>query len=131
MMLRILIKLQVIHAAAQFSSSAVINVSAESMGGATPGVRATWSTTIPPECMTSVTVNFRNKSGFLVATTTTTNVSQTEFIQTGLQCTTYTITVAVAGETRDLGYSIQHGTVQVHVGGKAFVCMYEILVVVF
>ena len=113
--------------------STVVTVSAESVGGSTPGIRVTWSTTIPLECMTTVTVNFRNKSGFLVATNTTTNTSQTEFIQTGLKCATYTIRVVVTGETRDLGgeYSYQHGTVQVHVGGKAIVCMCEILVTVF
>ena len=74
--------------------------------------------------MTSVTVNIRNESRFLVATNTTKNTSQTEFIQTGLQCATYTITVVVTGETtEDLGgeYSLQYGTVQVLVGGKAIV----------
>ena len=69
--------------------------------------------------MTYVAVNFRNKSRVLIATDTTTNTSQTEFIQTGLQCATvYTITVVIAGETRDLGYSLQYGTVQILVGGK-------------
>ena len=94
------------------------------MGGFTPGVRVTWNTTVPPECMTSVMVNFRNKStSLLVATYTTTNTSQTEFIQTGLQCVTnYSITVVVSGETRDLGFALQYGTVQVLVGGKACTC---------
>ena len=85
-----------------------------------------WTTTIPPRCMTSVTVNFRNKSGNLVATNTTTNTSQTEFIKTGLQCATYMIRVVVAGEPGDQGgnllISIQDSTVQVLVGGKAVVC---------
>ena len=107
-----------LHTGAQFSSS-IVTVRAESVGGSTPGVRVTWNTTVPPECVTSVAVNFRNKSRVLVATDTTTNTSQTEFIQTGLQCATvYTITVVIAGETRDLGYSLQFGTVQILVGGK-------------
>ena len=127
MMLRILIKLPA-YSGAQFSLSTV-TVSAESVGGSTPGVRVTWSTTLPPECVVSVRVNFRNISGFLVAYNTTTNTLQTEFIQTGLQCATYTITVVVSGDTRDLGFSLQYGTVQV--GGNAIVCMCEILVMVF
>ena len=107
-----------LHTGAQFSSSTV-TVSAESVGGSTPGARVTWNTTLPPECVASVAVNFRNKSRVLIATDTTTNTSQTEFIQTGLQCATvYTITVVIAGETRDLGYSLQYGTGQILVGGK-------------
>ena len=74
MMLRILIKLPA-YSGAQFSLSTV-TVSAESVGGSTPGVRVTWSTTLPPECVVSVRVNFRNKSGFLVAYNTTTNTLQ-------------------------------------------------------
>ena len=116
------------RAVVQFHRSTV-TMTAESVGGSTPGVRVTWSTTLPPECVVSVRVNFRNKSGFLVAYNTTTNTLQTEFIQTGLQCATYTITVVVSGDTRDLGFSLQYGTVQV--GGNAIVCMCEILVMVF
>ena len=111
----------VIHTATQFSSS-TITVSAESVGGSTPGARVTWNTTIPSECVTYVAVNFRNESGILVATNIITSASQTEFIQTGLQCgMNYSITVVVAGEASDLGYSLQYGTVQVLVGGKAYV----------
>ena len=94
------------------------------MGDTTPGVRVTWNTTIPPECMTSVTVNFRNISQILVATNTTTNISQPEFIQTDLQCATYYyIRVVVTGEPRDEGgkplTSLQYSTVQeVLVGGN-------------
>ena len=69
-------------------------MSAESVNGS---VRVTWNATIPPECVASVTVQFRTSShGPAVATNTTTNTSQTEFIQTGLQCgTDYYITVTV------------------------------------
>ena len=69
-------------------------------------------------------VNIRNGSRFLEVTNTTKIISQTEFIHTGLQCATYTITVVVTGETtEDLGgkYSLQYGTVQVLVWGKAIV----------
>ena len=57
----------------------------------------TWNTTIPPECVAFVTVQFRTSSrGPAVATYTTTNTSQTEVIQTGLQCgTDYYIAVTV------------------------------------
>ena len=71
------------------------------MSGSTPGVRVTWSTTLPPECVTFVRVDFKNISGFLVSTYTATNVSQTEVIQTGLQCATnYYIRVVVTGKPR-------------------------------
>ena len=114
-----------IHAVDQFLSSTV-TVTVESVGGSTPGAGVTWTTTIPPRCMTSVTVKFRNKSGNLVATNTTTNTSQTEFIKTGLQCATYMIRVVVAGEPGDQGGNpltfIQDSVVQVLVGGKVIVC---------
>ena len=74
------------------------------MGGSTPGARVTWNTTVPPECVTSVTVEFRTSSrGPIVATYTTTNTSQTVVIQTGLQCgaSYYYITVVVTGESQD------------------------------
>jgi len=62
-------------------------VNAESVDGSTPAARVTWSTTIPPECVASVKVDFRTvSSGPVVANYTTTNTSQTEFIQTGLRC---------------------------------------------
>ena len=60
-----------------------VTVSAESMNGTTPGVRVTWNTTLPPECVTSVTVEFRNDShGPVVATYNATNASETEIVQT-------------------------------------------------
>ena len=49
------------HAAGQFSLSNV-TVSAESVGGSTPGVRVTWKTTTPLECVTYVRVEFRASS---------------------------------------------------------------------
>ena len=112
------------HPVTQFHFSTV-TVSAESVGGSTPGVRVTWSTTLPPECVASVTVNFRTSSrGPVVATYTTTNTSQTEFIQTGLQCaTSYYITVVVTGETSDVHPTLNSRQVQVLVGGKEIVCM--------
>ena len=74
------------HPVTQFYSYTV-NVSAGSVGGPIPGVRVTWCTTLPPECVTSVRVEFRtSKLGPVVATNTTTNTSQTQIIQTGLQC---------------------------------------------
>ena len=40
----------------------IVNVSAESVGGSTPGVRVTWNTTVTPECVTSVTVEWSKKT---------------------------------------------------------------------
>ena len=111
------------HADAQFLSSN-LTVRAESVGGSTPGVRVTWSTTIPPECVTSVGVNFRTTpNGVLAATNTTTNASQTEIIQTGLQCATYySINVVVSGKPRYQGVPLEQflssNQVQVFIGGK-------------
>ena len=109
-----------------------VTASAESVGRSTSGARVTWNTTLPPECVTSVRVEFRTSShGPVVASNTTTNTSQTEVIQTGLQCATnYYIRVVVTGELRPPGgmptthmMSPRHSDVQVIVGGKENVCM--------
>ena len=107
-----------IHTATQFSLNYNVTVSAESVGGPTPAVRVTWSTTAPPQCVTSVRVDFRTSSrGPVVATNTTTNTSQTEVIQTGLQCATnYHITVVVTGATS--GGSTIRRPVRVFAGGN-------------
>ena len=47
------------HAVTQFHFFNV-TVSAESVGGSTPGVRVTWRTTVPSECVAPVRVEFRN-----------------------------------------------------------------------
>ena len=74
-----------------------VTMSAESVGGPTPGVRVTWSTTVPPECVASVTVKFKlSEMGNLSSTYNTTNISEAEVIQTGLRCATkYYIRVVV------------------------------------
>ena len=113
------------HAAVQFGLS-TITVNAESVNGSTPAARVTWSTTIPPECVTSVTVEFRtDRLGEVVANYTSTNTSQTEVHQTGLQCGTYYyIRVVVTGETSGGEHVTQSSNqVQVLVGGKEIVCM--------
>ena len=100
-----------------------VNVSAESVGGSTPGVRLTWSTALPPECVTSARVKFTTESyyGPVVATYTTTN---TEVIQTGLHCATnYFITVVVSGRpilpvVGSYLPSTLQSQVQVFIGGK-------------
>ena len=110
------------NAALQFSLYYTVTASAESVDGPTPAVRVTWNTTVPPQCVASVRVEFRtgSHSGPLVATYTTTNTSQTEIIQTGLQCVTnYYIRVVVTGAAGTLSSS----PVQVLVGGKEIVCM--------
>ena len=119
------------HAVTQFHFSTV-TASAESVGGSTPGARVTWNTTVPPECVTSVRVEFRTSShGPVVANYITTNASQTEVIQTGLQCTTnYYTRVLLTGKLRTLGGMTviamlypRHPDVQLLVGGKETVCM--------
>ena len=66
------------HEAARFTLKNV-TVSAESVDGSTPAARVIWSTTAPPQCVTSVRVEFRTSSrGNAVATYTTTNTSQSE-----------------------------------------------------
>ena len=124
------------HAVTQFHFRTV-TASAESVGGSTPGARVTWNTTVPPECVTSVRVEFRTSSHIrdtVVAsnttTNTTTNTSQTEVIQTGLQCaTSYYIRVVVTGEIRQPGGMTDtpmlnsRSFVQIFVGGKEIVCM--------
>ena len=115
------------HAVTQFH---FYNVTARawSVGGSTPGARVTWSTTVPPECVKSVRVEFRTSSGShgpAVATNTTTNTSQTEVIQAGLLCATnYYIRVVVTGEIRQPGGMTDtpmlssRSDVQIFVGGK-------------
>ena len=78
--------------------------------------------------MTYVTVEFRTSShGPLLANYTTANTSQTEIIQTGLQCATYYYTRVVVtggpGGTLMLNPRQNNLIVQVLVGGKATVCM--------
>ena len=125
------------HAATQFHFFTV-NVSAESVNALTPGVRVTWNTTVPPECVASVRVEFRTSSlGPVVASYTTTNISsQTVVIQTGLQCAkNYYIRVVVTGELRTPDgmpttptLSPRHSDVQVFVGGKETVSMTVMLI---
>ena len=108
----------IIHAGADYSLCTV-TVSAEREDGSTPGAKVTWSTTVPPECVASVTVEFRtsySSSGSVVRSYTTTSTSETEVIHTGLQCgTTYYIRVVVTG-VASLG-TMSSNQVQVHVGG--------------
>ena len=63
---------------------------------------------VPPECVTSVTANFRTtRNGQLAATNITTN-TQTEIIQTSLQCgTRYYIRVVVSGKPRYQGDPVE------------------------
>ena len=111
----------IIHVAGQVSLSTV-TVSAENVRGfSTPAARVTWSTTVPPQCVASVRVDFRTSSrGPVVATSTTTNTSQTEVVQTGLQCDAYYyIRVLVTGNTSDdIQVTLNSRPVQVVAGGK-------------
>ena len=116
-------------AAVQFALSTVI-VSAESVNGF---VRVTWNATAPPQCVTSVAVEFRtgSHSGPVVASNTTNNASQTEFVQIGLQCgTNYYIFVDVTGETSNgLSTTVKSKPMQVLVSGGKFSyckCAWEI-----
>ena len=120
--------LYIIHisTAAHFSLS-YVTASAESVGGSTPGARVIWSTNVPLQCVTSVRVNFRASSrGPVVATYTTTNTSENEIIQTGLQCSTYYyISVVVTGKASGgIHPTVNSRQVQLLVGGKETVCMH-------
>ena len=98
-------------------------MNAEREDGPTPGATVTWNTTVPHECVASVTVEFRtSSSGSVVISYTTTSTSETEVIQTGLQCgTTYYIRVEVTG-VASLG-ALSSNQVQVLiVGGKVMYC---------
>ena len=112
------------YIAGQFGLS-TITVNAESVDGSSPGARVTWSTAIPSECVTSLQVDFRAQSQFgtPVATYNTTNTSQTEFIQTGLQCTTnYFITVVFTGLTSEgIRPTLSSSPFEVLIGGKEIV----------
>ena len=100
-------------------------MNAESVDGISPGARVTWSTTVPRECVASLRVDFRTQSHFgaLVATYNTTNTSQTEVIQTGLQCTTdYYITVVVSGVILNgIHPTLSSSPFQVLIGGNEIV----------
>ena len=102
-------------------------MTAESVDGSTPTAKVTWSTTIPSECVASVRVDFRTGSpGPVVANYTTTNTSETEVIQTGLQCTTnyyIRVTVVVTGEFAIMRPTQTSDQIQVLVGGKEIMCM--------
>ena len=69
------------------------------MNESTPGVRVTWSTTAPPECVASVRIVFRRSAHEGEVTRyTTTNTSGTQVIQSPLQCATeYYVRVFVTG----------------------------------
>ena len=112
-----------LHTAVQFLLHTVITVSAESVSGLTPGARVTWSTTAAPKCVKSVRVDFRtSRHGPVVANYTTTNTSETEIIQNGLQCGTYYyINVVVTGEISDgIQPTLNSRQVQLLVGGKCY-----------
>ena len=112
------------YAVTQFRRSTV-TMSAESVGGSTPGVRVTWSTTAPPECVVSVRVVFRRSThGSEVTAYTTNNTSGTQVIQSPLQCATqYYIRVLVVAESRLGGIQLQSIQKRIVVGGKENVCL--------
>ena len=112
-----------------------VTARAESVGGSTPGVRVTWNTTLPPECVTSVTVNFRTTTNRVLVASYTTTSTQTEIIQTGLRCaTSYYIRVVVSGKPRYQGVPVEQfllsNQVQVFVGGKEILCAHKISITV-
>ena len=93
------------------------------MDSSTPAVRVNWNTTVPPQCVASVRVEFRTGSlSGPVATYTTNDTSQTEIIQTGLQCVTnYYITVNVTGiKLNGIHPTLSGSVARVLVGGKRF-----------
>ena len=103
------------------------------MDRSTPGARVTWSTTVPPECVASVTVEFRNGSnGSVVRSYTTTNTSETEVIETGLLCgTVYTIRVRVTGVPLLDHRILASNQVDVTVGGEVTACVASSCTIVY
>jgi len=102
--------------------SPTVTVRAEREDGLTPGIKVTWSTTAPPECVESIRVEFRNSShGYVVRSYNTTSTSDMEVTQTGLQCgTTYYIQVVVIGH--GVG-PLNSNEVRVPIGGKVTACL--------
>ena len=95
-------------------------MSAESASGSTPGVRVTWNTATPPECVTSVRIVFRRSThGSEVTSYTITNTSGTQVIQSPLQCgTEYYVRVLVVAVQRLGGVQLYSTQKRVVVGGK-------------
>ena len=60
-------------------SHSTVTVSVENVSGSIPAARVTCSRALPPDCVTSV-VEFRTKSGTLVATNTSSNTVVTKII---------------------------------------------------
>ena len=112
-----------LHAASDFSQHSP-TVSAERVDGPTPGARMSWNSTVPTECVASVRVEFRTSNhGSVVRSYTTTNASETEIIQNGLQCaTTYYIGVTITGVS-SLG-TLSGSQVQVVLEGK--ICVNDV-----
>ena len=83
------------------------------------GVRVTWNITVPAECVALVRVKFKlSAQGDLVSTYNTTNVSETEVIQTGLQCGTKYYIRVVADLKEQTGTLKNPHVKEVFVGGK-------------
>ena len=98
-----------------------VDASAVSVDHSTPALRVTWRTAIPSQCVTSVKVEFRTQSSGPPALTNTTNsTSQTEVIQTGLQCgENYFVIVVVSGATSNgVAFERNSNQVEVRVRGK-------------
>ena len=72
-----------------------VTVSVENVSGSIPAARVTCSRALPPDCVTSV-VEFRTKSGTLVATNTSSNTVVTKIIRL-VRATGYVIAVVVTG----------------------------------
>ena len=101
-------------------------MSAESESGSTPGVRVTWSTTAPPECVAAVRVVFRRSThGSVVISYTTTNTSGTQVIQSPLHCATEYYVRAFVIAVSLGGFQMQSIQKRVVVGGKEN-CVHEI-----
>ena len=106
-------------------SAESVTVRTENMNSSTHVARVMWRTAVPPECVTSVSVEFRTSSrGPVVATYSTTNRSQTELIQTGLQhARIYYINVILTGDIPDsVRPTLRSRQEEVCIGGKHLVC---------
>jgi len=113
-------------AAADFSLH-TITVRAERVEGSTPSARVTWSTAVP-ECVASITVEFKDSSRWGIwRSYTTANASETAFtvltgtVQTGLQCAAYYYVRVIVTGVFSLG-TLSSNSMPVIVGGEVTAC---------
>ena len=95
-------------------------MSAACANGSTPGVMVTWNITrVPTDCVASVRVKFKlSEKENLSSVYNTTNMSETEVIQTGLQCATKYYIIVVVDSSQGKKGAWKSPQVELLIGGK-------------